>query len=234
MPADLKLVIVAYKCLHRLAPFYLQINDDEMLTPVSVCCMHVSLVSDLTWHFQLPTFRIWTVCLSTSHWCPHFQSLEHLALVTIVPIGEKCPHSDSSHLGDITTQCTSIVKVIFQVNLGQPVPSRISSYVCSRKEHLRINGKDCFYSSDVLLVSQPTVSKHWMSHRVLTQTNIMASSFLCPPLYCRWKDRLLLLHPDVYRVARNFHLDLPKRTRCFPWRLEHETTTVGRRWFPQT
>ena len=70
--------------------------------------------------------------------------------------------------------------------------------------------------------------------KVPTQTNILASSFLCPPLCCRWKDKLLLLHADAYHVVRNFHLDLPKRTRCFPWRLEHETTTVGRRWFPQT
>jgi len=108
-------------------------NDSQVPTYLDTLPQHITLMS------SSPVFR----ASSSSHYR-----------------SEKCPHSDTSQLGDFTTQSTSIVKVFFQVNLGQPVPSRISSYVCSRKEHLRINGKDCFYSPDVLLVSQPTVSKH--------------------------------------------------------------------------
>jgi len=58
-------------------------------------------------------------------------------------------------LPTITTTSTAI----FQVNLGYPILPRASSSTCSGRECFRTSGT-VFHGRNVLLVTQPTVSKH--------------------------------------------------------------------------
>ena len=73
--------------------------------------------------------------------------------------------------------------VIFHVNPGQPVPPRAVLFQCSRTEPLGISERG-FQGSDVLPVTQPSMSKHCREHKALEYPNqclVLASSFLHPP-----------------------------------------------------
>jgi len=59
-----------------------------------------------------------------------------------------------------------VLVTIFQVNLGQPVPSRPCTSTCSGRQPVRIHGTR-FFSTDRLPVTQPTEPKHW---RILRST----------------------------------------------------------------
>ena len=63
--------------------------------------------------------------------------------------------------------------VIFQVNLGHPVPPSDPP-----PPPVLLLVKRVFYELEVLPATQPSVSKHWREHEAMTITGVLASFFL--------------------------------------------------------
>jgi len=84
--------------------------------------------------------------------------------------------------------------VIFQVNLGHPVPPSDPP-----PPPVLLLVKRVFYELEVLPATQPSVSKHWREHKALTITSSLTWSILHPPLNTWWKGHCSLYAASLAR-----------------------------------